>query len=156
MEATAPKYRKPGHPLGHGDPLPSPPPWKDRNPERYQANRKRGTANQRARYPEKYKARSLVASAVASGKLVKPADCQECKTPTAKELLHGHHYDGYDKPLSVQWLCLPCHQEAHRKLNPAPSLEDKRKEYLAAFSALTLVPHPQNRKPGVLSDIRAF
>jgi hypothetical protein len=111
--------------------------WRKRNPERYRLSIQRSKANDLARHPEKAKARLQLQSAVASGRIVKPSDCENCGTRTAKRLLHGHH-GSYDKPLSVRWLCVPCHKEAHQP--KALSLEDKRREYLAALSTLSKTP----------------
>lgn len=57
----------------------------------------------------KERARSKVRYAVWSGKMSKPAHCQECGGETA---LHGHH-DDYSKPLDVRWLCTWCHAAVH-------------------------------------------
>jgi hypothetical protein len=54
--------------------------------------------------------------AVRDGRVVKPAQCEECgKTCGSGKAdgLHGHHTD-YRKPFEVIWLCRPCHMEKHR------------------------------------------
>lgn len=66
-------------------------------------------AMKRLENPKEYKARILVANAVKSKKIEKPLRCQHCGSDST---LHGHHYD-YDKPLSVIWLCVPCHRQIH-------------------------------------------
>lgn len=65
--------------------------------------------NHRMQRPEEYKARTMVSNALRSGKLEKPDRCQNCGD---KSPLHGHHPD-YSKPLSVVWLCVPCHRQIH-------------------------------------------
>lgn len=65
--------------------------------------------NYRLRYPERYKARNAVNSAVRDGRLIKPFNCQKCGTDCK---LHGHHND-YSKPLDVFWYCAKCHSEFH-------------------------------------------
>ena len=57
----------------------------------------------------KERARSRLRYAVWSGKVVKPALCQDCGRSAN---LHGHHND-YDKPLDVCWLCSWCHAAVH-------------------------------------------
>lgn len=51
-----------------------------------------------------------VARAVRSGRLIKPGRCTRCGV---KGPLHGHHHKGYDHPLEVQWVCIPCHHVIH-------------------------------------------
>ncbi len=65
----------------------------------------------RDKYPNKYKAQTMVSNAARDGKLTKPTQCEFCGT---NNKLHGHHAD-YSKPLDVQWLCAPCHRQWHIK-----------------------------------------
>jgi hypothetical protein len=74
------------------------------NPERINQGRKR--------HPEKYAAHNAVWSALVTGKMVRPSNCQQCATECTP---HGHHED-YSKPLDVMWLCVPCHAARHREL----------------------------------------
>lgn len=53
-----------------------------------------------------------VKRAIASGKLLKPINCESCSNESK---LSGHHND-YSKPLDVQWLCSSCHKILHNKL----------------------------------------
>jgi hypothetical protein len=64
------------------------------------------------RHTPKVLAREAVRAAVKSGRLGKPAQCEGCASVVS---LHGHHRD-YSRPLDVEWLCVPCHAAAHRKL----------------------------------------
>ncbi len=61
---------------------------------------------------KKGKARISVRLAIASGKIIKPKNCESCG---AGGRLHGHHSD-YNKPLDVLWLCPLCHGDIHRAL----------------------------------------
>jgi formylmethanofuran dehydrogenase subunit E len=82
---------------------------KDRDSEK---KRRRAIENQaRAPKTEKYYARQSLATAVKSGKVVKPMSCSECPET---HRIHGHHED-YSKPLDVEWLCPRCHGKRHRK-----------------------------------------
>ena len=71
----------------------------------------------RNKFPLKYKAHSMVNSAIKSMKLFKEA-CGECGSD---KNTHAHH-DDYSKPLNVRWLCAACHSQWHRDngeaLNP--------------------------------------
>jgi len=66
---------------------------------------------QKAKFPEKIKAREIVQKLLKSGKLVKPDECGDCKRRTSR--LHAHHED-YSQPEKVEWLCIGCHRERHR------------------------------------------
>ena len=63
-----------------------------------------------AQYPERRAAHTAVGNAVRDGKLLRPKLCETCGQ---ERDLQGHHHD-YAKPLSVHWLCVPCHIEQHR------------------------------------------
>ena len=65
----------------------------------------------REKYPEKYKAITMVHNALRSGKLIQPNSCEKCGKVTRN--IEGHH-DDYSKPLDVRWLCLSCHAETRR------------------------------------------
>ena len=64
----------------------------------------------RTKNRHKTRAHEIVAKAVRDGFLTKPKKCECC--PTVGEKLHAHHAD-YSKPLSVIWLCNPCHSKLH-------------------------------------------
>lgn len=66
--------------------------------------------------PEKYIAHTVVSNAIRDGVLKKAKACERCN---ADGLLHAHHED-YSKPLSVTWLCVPCHHERHREMDESP------------------------------------
>lgn len=63
--------------------------------------------------PKETKARNMVSNAIRDGRLIRPSRCEHCGSD---QRLHGHHYD-YDKPLSVIWLCVPCHKQVHAYLD---------------------------------------
>lgn len=67
----------------------------------------RKTTTERLRYPEKYKARMAVQTALRNGRLSKQP-CEICS-----EIRSVAHHDDYAKPLSVRWLCTPHHLETH-------------------------------------------
>lgn len=70
-------------------------------------NNYRYRLRQKARYPDRCKARELVGRAIRSGKLARGA-CEKCGTPNG----HAHH-DDYAKPLEVRWFCRKHHREQH-------------------------------------------
>jgi hypothetical protein len=63
------------------------------------------------KYQEKYKAHSLVGSAIKCGRLI-PQNCEVCGTD---EKVEAHHED-YSKPLDVVWLCFKHHRERHMQM----------------------------------------
>jgi|SRR5882757_1543755 len=67
--------------------------------------------NYKARYPLKFIAQQALTWAVSRGKIIRPKACSNCSSKCKPE---GHHPD-YSKPLSVIWLCRPCHLELHCK-----------------------------------------
>ena len=54
--------------------------------------------------------REAVRRALAAGRLLKPAACERCEI--LEPDLEAHHPD-YNKPLEVQWVCVPCHSIVH-------------------------------------------
>ena len=64
----------------------------------------------RKRYPNKYKAKTMVSNAIRDKKLFRESNCSICNSESNIE---GHH-DDYLKPLNVRWLCSCCHKQWHR------------------------------------------
>ena len=54
-------------------------------------------------------------NALRRGDIVKSSKCQKCLRDFPMHNIDGHHYDGYEDPLKVIWLCRKCHGLAHRK-----------------------------------------
>ena len=71
------------------------------------------TKKYRALYPEKYKARTAVSNAIRSGKLRK-GTCVRCGAEPETTRMQAHHYEGYDNPLHILWMCGSCHRSVHR------------------------------------------
>jgi len=67
----------------------------------------------RARHPERCRAHSIVARAIAKGTLVK----SRCAVCGMKDDIEAHHTD-YSRPLDVRWLCWYHHKREHGFLNP--------------------------------------
>jgi len=62
---------------------------------------------QKARYPERIKARTQAYDAARRGKIsTKP--CEVCNNPEAQI-----HHEDYGKPLEINWLCREHHRERH-------------------------------------------
>lgn len=61
------------------------------------------------KFPEKYRARRRLRTALSNGTITK----QPCADCGSTERVQGHHRD-YDKPLDVEWLCPLCHGKRHR------------------------------------------
>lgn len=80
------------------------------------ALRKRIVAEDRARHPERYKARVAVSNAIRDGRLVRPTGCSNCGVSGPR--IEAHHAD-YGKPLDVEWLCKPCHYRADQERRAA-------------------------------------
>lgn len=70
-------------------------------------NRYRYKLIDKARHPEKHKAREAVKRAKKSGKLISLPCCICGETK-----VQAHHED-YSKPLEVKWLCSRCHHTQH-------------------------------------------
>lgn len=82
-----------------------------------EAARARKRRWQRAHYSvEKNRAYRVLRTAIESGAVVKPNSCGKCGTAAKRQdgasAIQGHH-DDYSKPLSVKWLCPPCHRSHH-------------------------------------------
>lgn len=65
----------------------------------------------RARDPQKLKARNQIRQRIHDGRLIRGA-CVICQRPNAQA-----HHDDYSKPFEIHWLCQRHHNEAHK--NPA-------------------------------------
>ena len=60
------------------------------------------------------RAYSTVRSALQSGKITRPENCEVCGAPERKakdgrSLLQAHHPNGYDDALDIVWTCVDCH-----------------------------------------------
>lgn len=65
----------------------------------------------------KVRARQALREAISSGRIRRPGRCEKCGVECEP---HGHHTD-YARPLFVEWLCVSCHGEAHRKTDSQES-----------------------------------
>ena len=68
---------------------------------------------------KKNAARSAVNVAIQSGKIVRPDHCELCGKPDEKLRdgrtgLRADHYNGYDRPLDVRFVCVSCDGEQER------------------------------------------
>jgi RecJ-like exonuclease len=63
-----------------------------------------------AKYPEKYKARTMAANAKRRGVIQIKHHCEHCNTSGVR--IQMHHPD-YSKPLHVIFLCTKCHGKEH-------------------------------------------
>lgn len=81
---------------------------------KYASENKEKVYQAKKRWDEKNKhkkaAHSKVQKAIIKGIIIKPDECQKCKTISNK--IEGHHRD-YSKPLDVIWLCKKCHTAEH-------------------------------------------
>jgi ribosomal protein S27AE len=59
----------------------------------------------------RHRAWHLVALALKSGELVRPATCSRCGKGG---VIEAHHND-YREPLKVEWLCRACHRRLHKE-----------------------------------------
>jgi len=80
------------------------------------ANKDRFRELQRAyreRHKDRMTARDRLNTAVKSGKITRPKNCEHCQ---ASSRLEGHHHNGYSPEhwLDVLWLCRPCHTAAEK------------------------------------------
>lgn len=80
-----------------------------RNLERHREYARKSYAKTLLECPEKLRARSKVAWAVRTGKLVRPESCSSCSNMGKR--IEAHHED-YSRPYDVVWLCPKCHRRA--------------------------------------------
>ncbi len=71
------------------------------------------TKTQRAKFPEKSRAKAWVSVNKLRGKIVYPDVCPKCGSSGK---IHAHHPD-YSKPKEIEFMCAQCHKDEHRKLN---------------------------------------
>ena len=60
------------------------------------------------KYPNKYKAHTMVNNAIRDKRLFK----EPCEVCNCTEKIHAHH-DDYAKPLNIRWLCAEHHRQWH-------------------------------------------
>ena len=75
------------------------------------------------KYAENESARQKLRAAVKAGKIHRKIACEKCGI---EGKIEPHHTD-YSKPLDVIWLCVDCHEDAHRR-QPA-----RRKQSLTIY-----------------------
>ena len=68
---------------------------------------------QKARYPERVRARELAAYALKVGRLARKP-CEVCNSADVQM-----HHDDYSQPLTVRWLCSAHHRLLHSELSAA-------------------------------------
>lgn len=79
---------------------------------RRDANAKRNS-KYKERFPEKYNANRKVNNAIRDGRLDRPDYCEMCGHPC---IPHGHHWSYKEEHwLDVEWLCVVCHMQLHHK-----------------------------------------
>lgn len=86
--------------------------WRENNPDKYFAGKKRWRKKYKTQFPEKLAANNKVYYAVSHGLIKRPDHCEKCGTQCKP---HGHHHD-YSKPLEVIWVCQPCHKKIHAEM----------------------------------------
>lgn len=67
-------------------------------------------AEYREKFPNKYKAHTMVNNAIRDGRLHK----EPCVVCGSDIRLHAHH-DDYLKPLNIRWLCAVHHKQWHKE-----------------------------------------
>ena len=72
-------------------------------------------------------AHNIVEKAVKRGIIRRPAACEACGGASlfadGRAAIQAHH-DDYNRPLSVRWLCQPCHHEWHKNNRAIPVKEE--------------------------------
>lgn len=71
----------------------------------------------------------LVELAIKSGKMTRPDQCQVCtKKPIDNKVpaIVGHHWNGYDDPLNVFWVCRSCNRFLAHKHDGSLNLEQAK------------------------------
>ena len=67
----------------------------------------------RSKFPQKYKAQTMVGNAIRDGRLFK----EPCSICGSTDRGNAHH-DDYLRPLNVRWLCSAHHHQWHRDNGP--------------------------------------
>jgi hypothetical protein len=79
----------------------------------------KGRKERRIVDPKKRKSQNILRGKVRQGFIEKPFNCSCCGEKTEKSKLAGHHFNGYENPLDVVWLCSYCHHKAHKQQRAA-------------------------------------
>ena len=78
----------------------------------YHADRDRFRKEAAPEDPAKKSARNAVYYALQTGRLTRPAHCDECGSAGEVEA----HHDDYENKLDVEWLCRACHSRHHTEV----------------------------------------
>ena len=73
----------------------------------------------REKNSEKTAAHDILNRAVKRGTVVRPDHCLACGAKpkpflSGRSPIQAHHWHGYNNPLDVVWLCVPCHRKADK------------------------------------------
>lgn len=77
----------------------------------------------------KSSAMKLVQMAIESGELTRPERCEICTSKPAEcktQSIVGHHWNGYDDPLNVFWVCRSCNRFLAHKHDGSLNLEQAK------------------------------
>ena len=83
------------------------------NTEQYYKNREKRieyAREHRKKFPKQEHAHQVLRSAIRSGQIIRPDECEICH----KKCKPQAHHEDYSKPLDVIWLCRSCHSLVHR------------------------------------------
>lgn len=76
-------------------------------------------------------ARSKIANAIYSRRLIRPTTCEKCGCTCFPDA----HHDDYSRPMDVRWLCRSCHKRHHLAIRRANGSYTKPGVKVVAASA---------------------
>ena len=59
-------------------------------------------------YTKQNMAHQIVKQAIEDGQLIRPSACELCKFEPENDFIMAHHWQSYDIPLVVWWICRSC------------------------------------------------
>lgn len=114
--------------------LPDPRPAKDtgteQHPEQsYHSESYRTNKMTTEAHKKQKMAHHIVKQAVDEGELTRPSACDLCTFRPKNDLIMAHHWQGYDSPLDIIWICRSCNRVLSNKHDGSLTF-DEAKDYV--------------------------
>lgn len=77
-------------------------------------------------YTKQNMAHQIVKQAIEDSQLIRPSACELCKFEPENDFIMAHHWQSYDTPLVIWWICRSCNRILVGKHDGSLSLDEAR------------------------------